>query len=165
MRSRTGRIAGLVLAVGWVAAQAVHAEPSPSKGGRFPGAGIDLMTHELTVGIYRVGDDGSRQALLETLKFQGRMLGERGDPYVNADGYRQIDFLVRKWEAVAWSQTLNTLITYSLNDGPQRMSKIVAQQTGSDYPARFQFNVNFGATAFDSIIDPEHEGMPQGDGF
>jgi hypothetical protein len=152
-----------VLLVGM--AVAIYA--AKGEGRHFPPAGIDLVTHELQVGIYTIADDGTDGERLETLKFRGRMLLERGDPYTNADKRRQIDFLVKEWEAFAWSDVLDTLVTYRLTEGVQQeMSSITAQQETSDYPAEFSFHVGFSATVFgQEAIIPPPGGNPEEEGF
>ena len=131
----------------------------------FPNAGIDLVHHELEIGIYTIADDGSDGNLLETLQFDGRMLLERGNPYTNADGFRQIDFLVKEWEAFSWSNTLQTMVNYRLTEGlEQQLSSITAQQTGSDFPAEFVFSVGFTAHVL-GIWLPHPHGKPHEKGF
>ncbi len=157
---------GLVALLGLGVALAIQAGSDEQAGKFFPAAGIDLIHHELQVGIYKVNDDGSNGDLLERLLFEGRMLVERSDPYVNAGGFRQIDFLVKDWKAMSWSDTLDTMVMYYLSDGiQQEFSSITAQQKGSDYPAKFDFRVGFTATAFgETVIDPFH-GNPYEEGF
>ncbi|HSS75984.1 MAG TPA: hypothetical protein VLV54_04490 [Thermoanaerobaculia bacterium] len=134
--------------------------------GSFPGAGVDVITHRLTIGLYSVTKSGQQGDLLETLVFKGRMLVERGDPYVNKLGFRQVAFLVKNWEAYAWSQKLNSLVVYSLAKVPQKMSTITAQQRESDYPASFHFSVTFNANAFGQQLNTDpYPGEPEGDGF
>ncbi|MEM9558638.1 MAG: hypothetical protein AAGC60_30595 [Acidobacteriota bacterium] len=131
------------------------------QGGTFPAAGIDLVTHELKIGLYDIADDGSDGEMLEELTFKGRMLLERTDPYTNADGFRQIDFVVKEWEAYSYSKVLDTLVTYSLNQGqPQRLSHITSQFRDRDFPARFYFAVRFDAIAFGERFFEGHEGAP-----
>lgn len=139
---------------------------SKDEGKYFPAAGIDLVTHELSVGIYLIADDGSDGELLETLEFEGRMLLERGTPYTNADNLRQINFLVKEWEAFAWSDVLDTMVTYRLTEGlEQEMSSITAEQKGSDYPATFDFKVGFTATFFGLEDVVPQGGNPRQEGF
>lgn len=135
--------------------------------GHFPTAGMDVMTHKITVGLYQVKETGERGELLETLDFKGRMLIERGDPFVNEQlgGRRQIEFFVKSWEAQAWSNKLNTLVVYKLSDVDQKPSTITAQQKGADFPAAIHFRVTFDASAYDTVFDPIHEGTPDGEGF
>jgi hypothetical protein len=137
------------------------------KSGSFPPAGVDTINHKVTIGLYTVDEEGKQGKLLETLEFSGRMLIERGDPYVNGAGYRQIAFVVKNWEAYAWSDTLNSMVVYSLaDDVPQKTSTITAQQKESDYPARFRFIVTFHATAFGQRLTEEpYPGEPEGEGF
>lgn len=131
----------------------------------FPSAGIDLIEHDLTVGLFAPGP-GSGGRLVETLEFDGRMLIERGDPFVNPEGLRQIDFQVLSWEAVAWSDALQTLVVYSTREGvDQQPSSIVAQQPEADFPATFIFKVFFDATAFGTVFFKDHHGMPVGHDF
>lgn len=153
----------LFLVLGFAATGPAHA----GQGGRFPAAGIDVMTHKITVGLYRVDGKGELGELLETLQFKGRMLLERGDPFVSeeAGGRRQIEFLVKSWEAQAWSNALNTLVVYKLSDVEQRPSTITAQQKSADFPASIHFRVTFDAYAYDTIFDPTHHGEPNGEDF
>jgi hypothetical protein len=132
-----------------------------SRGDVFPPAGIDLVQHELKIALHAVNPDGSTGKQLEVLEFKGRMLLERADPYTNADGLRQIDFVVKNWVAFAYSRTLDTLVTYSLDEGsPQRLSRIVAQNPDRDYPATFVFNVRFDALAYGERFFEDQEGTP-----
>lgn len=147
----------LVLILGATVATQAANEPD---GKYFPNAGIDLVQHEVEVGIYTIAEDGSDGDLLETLQFDGRMLMERGDPYTNPDGCRQIDFLVTEWEAFAWSNTMQTMVTYRLTEGlEQKLSSITAQQPTSDFPAEFTFSVGFTAHLL-GIYLPHPHGRP-----
>jgi hypothetical protein len=132
----------------------------------FPSAGIDVMTHQITVGLYQVNANGGLGNLLETLEFKGRMLIERGDPFLDEDlGRRQIQFLVKSWEADAWSEKLNTLIVYKLSNVEQKLSTITAQQKETDYPASIHFRVTFDAYAYDEPFELVYEGEPEGPFF
>lgn len=161
-RVLTGSIAGAALLSLALSAQA--ASPAVDyKPGQFPGAGLDMISHKLTIGLYRADAQGQPGERLETLKFRGRMLVERGDPYVTKEGLREIPFLVKNWEAFAWSDRLNSTVVYSLADVPQKMSTITAQQKESDYPAAFHFRVLFNADAFGQKITPvPYCGEPEG---
>ena len=157
-------LAGIALVLILVSTMAIQA--AGERGKYFPAAGIDLIHHELQVAVHAIADDGSDGELLETLKFQGRMLVERGDPYTNRDGVRQIDFLVKEWEAFAWSNALDTMITYRLTEGiEQDFSSITAQQKNSDYPAEFDFAVSFSSTIFGSEGPVNPSGNPKEEGF
>ncbi len=152
---------GIAFAIAFVAALVASAAAPPGAMKAFPPAGLDLVTHQLQIQLWSVGADGNNERLLETLKFEGRMLLERRNPAVNRDGYRQIEFVVKNWEAFAWSEKLDTLITYRLTEGvPQRLSTITAQQRGSDFPARFHFNVTFDAIAYGERFFEEYTGEP-----
>jgi hypothetical protein len=132
----------------------------------FPSAGMDIMTHQITVGLYQVGPNGELGNLLETLEFKGRMLLERGDPFLNEDlGRRQVDFVVKSWEADAWSEKLNTLVVYKLSDVEQKTSTITAEQKESDFPARIHFNVTFDTYVYEEPIITEYVGEPDGGSF
>lgn len=155
MTSRLFAIVLVALGAGPGFAAAVAPQP-----GVFPPAGIDLVTHELTIDVLQVLDDGTEGALLETLKFTGNMLLERTDPVVNEQGFRQINFVVQSWEAHAFSNALDTVITYRLSEGDQESSTIVAQQKDRDFPATFTFNVIFDAIAYGNIFFPRHHGRP-----
>jgi hypothetical protein len=152
----------LALAVGFVA---YAAKPVPSAGS-FPGAGLDIVTHQVVIDLWKVGPNGENQSKLETLKFEGRMLIERRDPRVNAQGFRQIDFVVKNWEAFAYSNTLDTLVTYKLTEGvPQKLSSITAQQRDRDFPAHFRFNVTFDAIAYGEAYAISYTGQPDNPEF
>jgi hypothetical protein len=156
-------LALLLAAIGCVPCAAAQS-PAPAPVGSFPPAGIDLVLHDLRIDVFRVVPDG--EELLETLVFEGRMMLQRGDPFTNADGLRQIDFQVLSWDAVAWSQALSIPVVYrSLAGEPQPTSTIVAEQPGSDFPATFDFNVIFDAYAGGILIFPRHHGRPKGHGF
>lgn len=156
---RSPLVFGLALVLILGAAATLQAANTPD-GKYFPGAGIDLVQHELEIGIFTIADDGSDGNLLETLQFDGRMLLERGDPYTNADGFRQIDFVVKEWEAFAWSDTLQTMVNYRLTEGlQQKLSSITAQQASSDFPAEFVFSVGFTAHVL-GIYLPHPHGRP-----
>lgn len=132
----------------------------------FPAAGLDLVDHRLRVEMRKVGAAGLLGEQIETLTFKGRMLVERADPYVNADGHKQVDFIVKSWEAHAYSTSLDTLITYRLSpDAKQKLSSITAQQAESAYPATFRFNVTFDALAFGDVFFDQFEGEPVGEDF
>ncbi|MDQ3982086.1 MAG: hypothetical protein M3271_05330 [Actinomycetota bacterium] len=137
----------------------------PRDGGRddeFPPAGIDLVHHDLRVRL-DVGGTGTGD---ETVKLFGKMLIRRDDPYTNEDGFRQIDFRVMSWEAAGWSWILKQNLTYVLSeDVEQPVSAIVAEQEGSDYPARFEFNVIFDVRADNLTVFRRHHGRPYGHGF
>jgi hypothetical protein len=163
MIGRRRRIFGLMAGLALFAVP-VFAEDLPVPG-VFPAAGIDQIDHELTVNLHRVGLDGQTGELLESLKFNGRMLIQRGDPHVNEQGFRQIDFLVTHWKATAWSNVLNTLVVYQLSDVAQPKSTIVAEQKTSDYPATFTFGVIFDPIAFAKYILEHWVGRPMGNGF
>lgn len=147
----------LVLVATTAGAETAVPVPQP---GVFPPAGIDLVTHELTIDILRVRDDGSEGELIETLQFNGNMLLERAAPIVNEQGFRQINFVVQSWEAHTFSKALDTVITYRLSEGDQENSTIVAQQKDRDFPATFTFNVIFDAIAYGSVFFPRHHGRP-----
>lgn len=131
----------------------------------FPPAGVDLVEHDLRVDVLQVGP-GGEEKLLETLTFDGRMLLERTDPFVNQEGLRQVDFEVKSWEAIAWSKTFRSPVIYrSAADAKQPVSTIVAEQRERDFPATFTFNVIFDAIAGDRVVFREHHGRPEGGGF
>ena len=94
------------------------------------------------------------------------MLLQRGEPYTNEAGYRQIDFTVKTWEAIAWSKALGTPLIYRLSpDVQQEKSSIVAETKERDFPATFEFNVIFDAFAHDRLVMRQHHGRPEGGGF
>lgn len=139
---------------------------SAGPGTSFPTAGMDLITHQITVGLHQVNPDNTLGNLLETLEFKGRMLIERGDPFDNEDlGRRQIEFIVKSWEADAWSDKLNTLVVYKLSNVEQKPSTITAEQKESDYPATIHFRVTFDAYAYDDPFTIVYEGEPTGPSF
>jgi len=130
----------------------------------FPPAGTDLVHHDLRIDVFQVSD--GQETLLETLTFDGRMLLERGDPYVNQYGVRQVDFEVESWEAVTWSEALDTSVIYrSVIGEEQPTSSIVAEKPGQDFPATFTFNVVFDAYAGGALVHRRHHGRPEGGGF
>lgn len=134
--------------------------------GTFPLAGVDLIDHKLRVELRQVNGDGSIGDLIETVTFKGRMLIERSDPYLNDDKLKQIDFVVKSWEAHGYSSALDTLITYRLSpDVKQELSSIVAQQDDSVFPATFRFRVTFDAVAFGEVFVESFEGEPEGNDF
>ena len=134
--------------------------------GTFPTAGVDIITHALTVGLYSVTPQGQLGPLLETLEFKGRMMIERSDPYLDEElGRRRVDFVVKSWEADAWSEKLNSMVVYRLSDATQKTSTITADQKESDYPATFHFHVTFDAEAYDQTLAVLYEGEPTGPGF
>lgn len=128
----------------------------------FPPAGIDIVYHDLRIRL-DVGDTGEGN---ETVTMYGKMVIRRGDPYRNKEGRAQIDFQVLSWEASGWSWLLNQALTYVLSEGvEQPTSTITAEQEGSDYPARFDFNVIFDARANNMTVFTQHQGRPEGHGF
>lgn len=152
---------------GGAAAASGSATPGPAPTpAAFPTAGMDLVTHQITVDLHRVGPGGVLGNVVETLVFDGRMILERGDAYVNGTGHRQIDFVVTSWQADAWSNALNTMVTYRLADDiEQEAGSITAEQTGSDYPASILFHVDFDAYAYGMIFKKHHKGRPHGHHF
>jgi hypothetical protein len=126
---------------------------------RFPGPGIDLIHHEVTVNLFQVVN--KEDVLLETLVFQGRMLIERGKPYTNADGSRQIDFIVLAWTATAWSKALKQDLMYVLSENvEQPKSTIISETKKKDFPATIQFNLLFDVRANNKTIISQHAGAP-----
>jgi len=131
---------------------------------RFPGPGIDLIHHEVTVNLFQVVD--GEEVLLEMLNFQGRMLIERGKAYTNADGYRQVDFIALAWTATAWSKVLKQDILYILSeDVEQPLSNIIAETKRSDFPATIQFDLIFDVRVNNKTIIRQHKGRPKGHKF
>ncbi len=138
--------------------------PTPAPGS-FPSAGIDQIDHDLQIDLMQRGSDGTSDKLLETLSFRGRMTIERGDPYTNGSGFREISFLVTRWEATAWSNALKSMVVYQLSSGAQPPSFITAETKGTDYPATFDFHLYFDATAYNTLLILRHHGRPKGHGF
>jgi hypothetical protein len=126
-----------------------------------PSAGIDIVNHNLRVDL-DVGDDGQIE---ERLVFNGVMTIERGDPFTNLQGFRQIDFVVLGWRAVTFSQTLDSEIQYIRSSVDQPVSTIISEQIGSDFPVRFSFNVIFDVFSSGTLVFPRHHGRPEGGGF
>lgn len=131
---------------------------------RFPGPGIDLIHHEVAVNLFQVVNN--EEVLLETLNFQGRMLIERGKPYKNADGFRQIDFIALAWTATAWSKALKQDILYILSqDVEQPLSNIISETKTKDFPATIQFDLIFDVRINNKTIITQHKGKPKGHKF
>jgi hypothetical protein len=132
---------------------------------KFPPAGIDRVRHDLRISLME--DDGSGERELEVLEFEGHMTLERGEPYTNENGLRQIDFQVLSWTATAWSKVLQQEILYVLSDQVERQprSSITAEQKDGDFPATFEFNVIFDARANNRPVHHGHHGRPWGHGF
>ena len=152
----------LCLSLAGVAAAGPGSAPPPAASA-FPTAGVDLVTHEITVDLRQVSATGQLGNVVETLVFDGRMVIERGDPYLNPLGRRQLDFVVTDWQADAWSNALNTMVTYKLADDiEQEPGAVTSEQAGSDYPATILFRVNFDAYAYGMIFKKHHEGRPEG---
>jgi len=131
---------------------------------RFPGPGIDMIHHEVTVNLFQVVK--KEEVLLETLVFQGRILIERGKPFKNASGFRQIDFIVKGWTATAWSKALKQDILYILSEGTEQpTSTIISQTKQRDFPATIQFDLKFDVRVGNKTIVSNHEGRPEGHEF
>jgi hypothetical protein len=131
---------------------------------RFPGPGIDLIHHEVSVNLFQVVN--KEEVLLETLNFQGRMLIERGKAYTNADGYRQVDFIALAWTATAWSKSLKQDILYILSeDVEQPLSNIISETKKRDFPATIQFDLIFDVRVNNKTIIRQHKGRPKGHKF
>ena len=131
---------------------------------RFPGPGIDLIHHEVAVNLFQVVN--KEEVLLETLNFNGRMLIERGKAYINADGFRQIDFIALAWTATAWSKALKQDILYILShDVEQPISNIIAETKKKDFPATIQFDLIFDVRVNNKTIITQHRGRPKGHKF
>lgn len=131
---------------------------------RFPGPGIDLIHHEVSVSLFQVVN--KEEVLLETLNFEGRMLIERGKAYTNSDGFRQVDFIALAWTATAWSKALKQDILYILSqDVEQPVSNIISETKKRDFPATIQFDVIFDVRANNKTIIRQHKGRPKGHKF
>lgn len=131
---------------------------------RFPGPGIDLIHHEVTVNLFQVVD--KEEVLLEMLNFQGRMLIERGKAYTNKDGFRQVDFIALAWTATAWSKALKQDILYILTEDVQQpISNIIAETKKRDFPATIQFDLIFDVRVNNKTIIRQHKGRPKGHKF
>lgn len=131
---------------------------------RFPGPGIDLIHHEVSVNLFQVVN--KEEVLLETLNFQGRMLIERGKAYTNSDGFRQVDFIALAWTATAWSKSLKQDILYILSqDVEQPVSNIISETKKSDFPATIQFDLIFDVRVNNKTIISQHKGRPKGHKF
>lgn len=136
--------------------------PPDDPGDVFPPSGIDLVEHQLRIRL-DVGRTGRGD---EVIPMKGTMMIDRGDPYTNADGLRQIDFVVLSWMASGWSWTLQSVVTYVLSeDEEQPPSSIVSEQPDRDFPATLQFNVVFDARVNNRVVHRRHEGRPEGHGF
>jgi hypothetical protein len=137
---------------------------APSK--RFPRSGVDLVEHQLRVDAVAGREGKKRGRVLETLLFNGRMTLQRGEPYLNDQGRRQIDFTVTSWVASAFSRVLGREIQYILSERvKQPVSRILSEQDGRDFPATFEFNVIFDARVGNETIIRRHHGRPEGHGF
>lgn len=141
----------------------------PGQGPRmteFPPAGTDRVRHELRIALLEADAAGNEREL-EILQFAGQMTLERGNPYVNQQGLRQVDFVVTSWAASAYSRTLGQEILYVLSPDVERQpaSSITAEQRGSDFPATFDFNVVFDARVNNQVVHRRHHGRPKGHGF
>lgn len=136
--------------------------PPDDPGDSFPPAGVDIVSHMLRIRL-DVGKTGEGDEVVNML---GTMVIERGDPYSNEKGLRQVDFDVRAWQATGWSWTLKQVLTYVLSEGvEQPTSRIVAEQREGDFPATLQFNVIFDARVNNQLVFSNHEGRPEGHGF
>lgn len=138
----------------------------------FPGAGVDLIEHLLTIDLYKVGGAGKSEKLelLESLKFDGRMTVERSHPRIVEHGVnkgrKQITFMVRTWAASTFSTVLGMEILYVLSDDiEQKPCTITAEQDDMDFPATFEFNVIFDVRGNNQVLLKHHHGRPLGRGF
>lgn len=136
------------------------------RGQNFPRAGVDLVEHQLRVDAVAGRQGRKRGRLLETLVFNGRMTIQRGEPYLNEQGRRQIDFTVKSWVASAFSRVLGQDVQYILSERvKQPPSHIISEQKDRDFPATFEFNVIFDARVGNQTILRRHHGRPAGKGF
>lgn len=136
--------------------------PPDDPGDVFPPAGIDLVEHQLRIRL-DVGCTGEGD---EVIPMKGTMVIDRGDPYTNDAGVRQVDFVVRSWQATGWSWTLKSVVTYVLSENEEQpTSSIVAEQPESDFPATLAFNVIFDARVNNQVVHKGHHGRPEGHGF
>lgn len=136
--------------------------PPEDPGDVFPPAGVDIVEHQLRVRL-DVGQTGEGD---EVVAMKGLMVIERGDPYTNKDGIRQVDFTVRSWQAVGWSWTLKGVLTYVLSEGEEQPQSIIfSEQKESDFPATIQFNVLFDTRLNNLSVAHRHEGRPEGHRF
>lgn len=122
----------------------------------FPKGGIDFVIHDLRV--HFANEDGSFE---ETIEFSGAMMIQRSDPYRGKDKRTSIDFKALSWVASGWSEKLGVSIVYSLTEGiDQPVGRIYAEQTESDFPATFHFNVIFDILVNNEVVFRELHGEP-----
>jgi len=129
----------------------------------FPPPGTDVIEHELAIDMkHNVGGASVQERLL----FHGRMIIERGAPYTNAQGKRQIDFHAISWVASAFSRTTQRDIQFILSDDvTQPTSTILAEQAGTDYPASIFFHIIFDVRVNNELVYRHHHGLPAGHKF
>lgn len=163
------KLSFLVLAAGILLAATPPTKPAASKptatAKKFPPAGLDRIDHQLVIDLLARGRDGKPDTRLESLTFAGRMLIERGDPYVTSAGLPQVAFRVQTWEASAWSNALGCVILYRTGDNPQPLSRITAETKRASFPATFDFELDFDATVCGVTFVKKHHGRPKGHGF
>lgn len=128
----------------------------------FPPAGIDRVKHVIRIALLEADEEGNEREL-EILPFEGQMALQRGEPFTNEHGLRQVDFTVTSWVATAFSKVLGGEIMYILSDTEkQPVSSITAMEKGSDFPARFDFNLIFDARLDNRLVHRGHHGRPFG---
>lgn len=137
---------------------------------KFPGAGVDLIEHELAVDMLQIRGRQKEETLLETLLFKGRMTVRRREPAKikrgKEAGRNRIEFDVLTWVASAFSERLQAEILYILSEGAeQKRSTITAESPDADFPAEFDFNVTFDARVNNRTVRRRHHGRPHGGGF
>lgn len=127
----------------------------------FPEAGRNHLVSSLTCQLF-IGD---RETPEETFVLTSLMTILRSEPYVNAQGLRQIDGHLESWTAKGFSTTLNRTIEYVLSPDAQPMSEFIAEQPTSDFPAEVTFRSKFDVLVDGQIVLKGIDGTAHGTGW
>jgi len=88
-----------------------------------------------------------------------------GEPYVNKEGFRQVDIRVNNWVAQAKSEVLDSVMIFELSQQvEQPLSSAIAQQRQGerDFPATLTFNMVFNVEIQNLLKLEELSGVAEG---
>lgn len=127
----------------------------------FPAAGTDKLVSSLVCHLFMDGSD----EIVETIVMTSLLTIKRSDPYVNAQGLRQIDVTMDRWSAKGFSTVLGRTLEQYLSEGERLQSEIVAEQSSSDFPAQVTFRARFDVAVGGQVVLQGVEGTAHGTGW
>jgi hypothetical protein len=127
----------------------------------FPKAGTDTLVSALVCSL----DLNGTGAKDEQIVMSNILKVQRSEAYTNAEGLRQIDGRLIHWSAKGYSKLLGATLEYVLSDEEQPLSAIIAEQPGTDFPARVVFNSKFDVKLNGETIVRGMDGTAYGGGW